>query len=100
MSSTINGTSSPALKIRFPLKHQRCGLFENGRLSCRSCSGSVDSMTDSAAAVAEFHNGGEENKRNGWMPAETKGFINNGVSQLEIVNNGVLKNVGSTQVCK
>ena len=44
-------------------------------------------MTDSAAAVAEFHNGGEENKCNGRMPVETKGFVNNGDSRLEIVNN-------------
>lgn len=53
-----------------------------------------------AAAVAEFHNGGEENECNGRMPEETTGFIKNGVSRLEIVNNRVLKNVGSTQVCK
>lgn len=50
MSSTINGTSSPALEIRFPLKHQRYGLSENGGLSCRSSSGSVDSMTDSSSS--------------------------------------------------
>ncbi|KAK9269609.1 hypothetical protein L1049_001386 [Liquidambar formosana] len=76
------------------LMRQRSGLSENGRLSCRSSSGSLDSMTDSGATVAELHNGIEEN---GWdglrMPTETtKGFVNNNDSpktktRLEIVNN-------------
>ena len=83
---------NPALDTNGRLQHQKSGLFENGRLSCRSSSGSLDSMTDSAAAVAEFHNGSEETECNGpRMPVETKGFVNNRESlrmeaQLKFVN--------------
>lgn len=74
--------------------HQRSGLSENGSLSCRSNPGSLDSTTDTGAAVAELHNGIEET---GWdglqMPIETtKGYVNNSESpktqaRLEVVNN-------------
>ncbi|XP_022716961.1 autophagy-related protein 18f-like [Durio zibethinus] len=75
------------------LLHQRSGLSENGRLSCRSSSGSLDSMTENGAAVAELHNGIEETSLNGpQMPIGAKGFVNNSDSpktktRLEIVNN-------------
>ena len=68
-------------------------MSENDRLSCRGSSGSLDSMTDSAAAVAEFHNASEETECSGpRMPVGTKGFVNNSDSpkmktRLETVNN-------------
>ena len=40
-------------------------MTRNGRLSCRSSSGLLDSMTDSAAVVAEFHNASKETECNG-----------------------------------
>ncbi|GMI65478.1 ARABIDOPSIS THALIANA HOMOLOG OF YEAST AUTOPHAGY 18 (ATG18) F [Hibiscus trionum] len=59
------------------LLHQRSGLSENGRLSCRSSSGSLSSMTDNGAAVAELQNGIEETRLNGpQMPLGTKDFVN------------------------
>ncbi|XVF04001.1 hypothetical protein REPUB_Repub05bG0042700 [Reevesia pubescens] len=73
--------------------HQRSGLSENGRLSRRSSSGSLDSVTENGAAVSELHNGIEETSLNGpQMPIGTKGFVNNSDSpktntRLEIVNN-------------
>ncbi|KAA8523736.1 hypothetical protein F0562_010159 [Nyssa sinensis] len=76
------------------LLHQRFGPSENGRLSSRSSSGSLDSMTDGGVAVPELHSGIEET---GWdglrMPTETtKGFVNKTDSPksntwFEIVNN-------------
>ncbi|KAL6975320.1 hypothetical protein U1Q18_024115 [Sarracenia purpurea var. burkii] len=76
------------------LLHQTSGLPENGRLLCRSSSGSLDSLNDGAAAVAELHGRSEET---GWeglcMPTETiKGFVYNNDNpksdtRLEIVNN-------------
>uniref|UniRef100_A0A5B7B0J8 Uncharacterized protein n=1 Tax=Davidia involucrata TaxID=16924 RepID=A0A5B7B0J8_DAVIN len=61
------------------LLHQGSWPSENGRLSCRSSSGSLDSMTDGGVAVTELQSGIEET---GWdglrMPTETtKGFVNN-----------------------
>jgi len=47
------------------LQHQSYGLSEKGRLSCRSSSGSLDSMTENGAVVAELHNGVEETGWNG-----------------------------------
>ncbi|KAL1184924.1 hypothetical protein V6Z11_A01G079100 [Gossypium hirsutum] len=47
------------------LLHQRSGLPENGRLSCRSSSGSLDFMTENGAAVAELHTGIQETGLNG-----------------------------------
>ncbi|XWS27898.1 hypothetical protein CRYUN_Cryun25bG0019600 [Craigia yunnanensis] len=75
------------------LLHQRSGLSENGRLSLRSSSGSLDSVTENVAAVAELYNGIEETSLNGpQMPIGTKGFVNNcdnpkTKTRLEIVNN-------------
>ena len=75
------------------LQHQSYGPSENGRLSCRSSSGSLDSMTENGAVVAELHNGVEETGWNGSrMPVETRGVVNsNGSpktnSRLEVVNN-------------
>ncbi|XVF34089.1 hypothetical protein REPUB_Repub18cG0027200 [Reevesia pubescens] len=75
------------------LLHQRSGLSENGWLSHRSSSGSLDYMTENDAAFAELHNGIKETSLNGpQMPIGTKGFVNNSDSpkiknQLEIVNN-------------
>lgn len=69
------------------------GISENGRLSCRSSSGSLDTMTDSGAGVAELSNGTEETEWGGSQtPVESKRFVNNNDSQktktqLEIVNN-------------
>ncbi|BBH01913.1 homolog of yeast autophagy 18 F [Prunus dulcis] len=69
------------------------GISENGRLSCRSSSGSLDTMTDSGAGVAELSNGTEETEWGGSQtPIESKRFVNNNDSQktktqLEIVNN-------------
>ncbi|MBA0676128.1 hypothetical protein Goari_017634 [Gossypium aridum] len=47
------------------LLHQRSELRENGRLSCRSSSGSLDFMTENGAAVAELHTGIKETGLNG-----------------------------------
>ncbi|KAL5737790.1 hypothetical protein ACOSP7_030551 [Xanthoceras sorbifolium] len=75
------------------LLHQRSGLSENGNLSRRSSSGSLDSVTDSGASVAELNNGIEEIGLNvPRMSIETKGFVNNSDSpksktRLGIVNN-------------
>ncbi|XVE80291.1 hypothetical protein DITRI_Ditri14bG0128200 [Diplodiscus trichospermus] len=75
------------------LLHQRSGLSEDSRLSCRSSSGSLDSLSENVAAVAEHHNDIEETSLNGsQIPLGTKGFVNNCDSfktktQLEIVNN-------------
>lgn len=69
------------------------GISENGRFSCRSSSGSLDTMTDSGAGVAELSKGTEETEWGGSQTAvENKGFVNNNDSQktktqLEIVNN-------------
>ncbi|KAJ6423267.1 hypothetical protein OIU84_024248 [Salix udensis] len=65
------------------LKHQSSGLSENGRLSCRSSSGSLDSMAE---------NGVEETGWNGsTMPVETRGSVHSNGSpktntRLEVVN--------------
>ncbi|XVF70525.1 hypothetical protein PTKIN_Ptkin11bG0168600 [Pterospermum kingtungense] len=75
------------------LLHQRSGLSENGQLSCRSSTGSLDSLTENFEAVAELHNGIKETGFNGnQVPIGTKGFVNNSDSpktktRLEIVNN-------------
>ncbi|MBA0606609.1 hypothetical protein Godav_019051 [Gossypium davidsonii] len=47
------------------LLHQKSELPENGRLSCRSSSGSLDFMTENGAAVAELHTGIKETGLNG-----------------------------------
>ncbi|KAF8391481.1 hypothetical protein HHK36_023786 [Tetracentron sinense] len=68
---------------------------QNGRLSCRNSCSSLDCMTESGSAVAEIHNGNEEN---GWgglgvSTESAEGFVNNNDScsnmktQLETVNN-------------
>ncbi|KAJ6314105.1 hypothetical protein OIU78_017713 [Salix suchowensis] len=65
------------------LQHQSSGLSENGRLSCRSSSGSLDSMAE---------NGAEETGWNGsTMPVETRGSVHSNGSpktntRLEVVN--------------
>ncbi|MBA0771039.1 hypothetical protein Gotri_019569 [Gossypium trilobum] len=75
------------------LLHQRSGLSENGRLSCRSISGSLNCMTENGDAVDELQNGIEETRLNGHQtPLGTKGFVNRSDSpktntRLEIVNN-------------
>lgn len=75
------------------LLHQRSGLSENGQVSRRGSSGSLDSMNEQGAAFTELLNGIEETSLNGpQMPIETKGFVNNSDSskiktRLEIVNN-------------
>ncbi|KAJ6293207.1 hypothetical protein OIU78_025233 [Salix suchowensis] len=66
------------------LQRQSSGLSENGRLSRRSSAGSLDSMTENGAAVAEVHNGVEETGWNGSrMPVETSKTN----TRLEVVNN-------------
>ncbi|XP_057464456.1 autophagy-related protein 18f-like isoform X2 [Actinidia eriantha] len=76
------------------LLHQTSGPSEDGGFPCRSSSGSLDSMTDGGAAVAELHGRIEETSWDGIpMPKETtKGFVNNNDypksnTRLEIVNN-------------
>lgn len=75
------------------LLHQRSGLSENGLLSCRSSSGTLNCMTENGNAVDELQNGIEETRLYGHqMPLGTKGFVNrsdspNTNTQLEIVNN-------------
>ncbi|TXG67375.1 hypothetical protein EZV62_008650 [Acer yangbiense] len=75
------------------LLHKRSGMSENGNLSRRSSSGSLDSVTDSGASMAELSSGIEEIGFNvPRMPIETKGFVNNSYSpksktRLETVNN-------------
>lgn len=67
-------------------------MSENGRLSRRNSSASLDS-TDSGAATAYLHNGIEETRCDGLqMPIDTKHFVNTNDSsksttQLETVNN-------------
>lgn len=86
---------NPALECNLNgrLQQQRSGLFANGRFSHRSSSGSLDSVTDSSASLAEFHNGIEETESDcPHMPVETNSFVNNNDSpktktRLEIVNN-------------
>lgn len=63
-------------------------MSENGRLSRRSSSGSLDCLTDNGAAVADLHNGTDGLQ----MPIETKHFVNTIDSSkvttlLETVNN-------------
>ncbi|KAJ6727964.1 AUTOPHAGY-RELATED PROTEIN 18F [Salix koriyanagi] len=66
------------------LQRQSSGLSENGRLSRRSSAGSLDSMTENGAAVAEVNNGVEETGWNGSrMPVETSKTN----TRLEVVNN-------------
>ncbi|KAF5478822.1 hypothetical protein F2P56_005352 [Juglans regia] len=91
----IQQTRNPALECNLNgrLQQQRPGLLANGRFSRRSSSGSLDSVTDSGASLAEFHNGIEETESDGpRMPVETNSFVNNNDSpktktRLEIVNN-------------
>ncbi|KAG2682139.1 hypothetical protein I3760_11G177800 [Carya illinoinensis] len=91
----IQQTRNPALECNLNgrLQQQRSGLLANGRFSHRSSSGSLDSVTDSSASLAEFHNGIEETESDGpRMPVETNSFVNNNDSpktktRLEIVNN-------------
>lgn len=76
------------------LLHPKSGPSENGRLSCRSSSGSLDSTADGGATAAELSTGIGET---GWdslrMPTETaKGFVNRNDKPktkilLETVNN-------------
>ncbi|XP_031265449.1 autophagy-related protein 18f [Pistacia vera] len=75
------------------LLHQRSGLSEYGRLSCKSSSGSLEPVTDSGASVPDYNSDAGEN---GWdgprMPVEKQGYVNNSDSlktnmQLGIVNN-------------
>ncbi|KAK8712370.1 hypothetical protein V6N13_147610 [Hibiscus sabdariffa] len=59
------------------LLHQRSDLSENGRLSCRSSSGSLSSMNGNGATVVEHQNGIEETRLNGpQMALGTKDFVN------------------------
>ena len=76
------------------LLHHKSGPSENGRLSHRSSSGSLDSVADGGAALAEHPTGIEET---GWdsllMPTETaRGFVNSNDrpktrTPLDTVNN-------------
>lgn len=87
-SPIINGHANGQLIRR------RSGLPENSRLSPRCSYGSLDSLKEGSAAMAELHNSIEENFK--WdglqLPAETtKGYVNNNDSPAktrhEIVNN-------------
>lgn len=75
------------------LLHQRSGLSENGLLSRRSSSGSLDSVTENGALAAKPNIGIEETSLDcPQMLVDTKGFVNNSVSpktktRHEIVNN-------------
>ncbi|PON61475.1 Breast carcinoma amplified sequence [Parasponia andersonii] len=72
--------------------HQRSGVSENGRLSLRGSSASLDSLTGNGAAATDVHNGIEETRFDGLqMPIDTKRFVNTNDSsktttQLETVN--------------
>ncbi|XP_062077818.1 autophagy-related protein 18f [Humulus lupulus] len=72
---------------------QRSGASENGSLSHRSSSVSLDSLTDSGAVAVDLHNGIEETRCDGLQaPIGTERFVNtNDISktttQLETVNN-------------
>ncbi|KAI8557648.1 hypothetical protein RHMOL_Rhmol04G0026400 [Rhododendron molle] len=87
LSSSSSSSSSRLL-------HQMSGPSDDGRLSRRSSSGSLDSMNDSSGAVAELHGRSEEI---GWQslripPETTKIFVNNddnpkSNTPLEIVHN-------------
>lgn len=85
---------NPALdsNVSGQLQHQRSGLSANGRFSCGSSSGSLNSMTDSGALPAESQNEVEETESDGpRMPVDNKGFVNTDESpktktRLEIVN--------------
>ncbi|KAL5972799.1 hypothetical protein ACLOJK_039605 [Asimina triloba] len=72
------------------LLRQKSGLSQDSQLSRRSSCCSLDGMSEGAMAVAELHNGIEEN---GWggLQMLTEGFVNNNGSptmntQLEFVN--------------
>lgn len=74
------------------LQHQRSGDSEDSKLSHRSSSGSLGSISNSNAAGAGSHNDLAGTGYNGpQTPIETVGFVNNGranrKTQLEIVNN-------------
>ncbi|KAK8622856.1 hypothetical protein V6N13_117755 [Hibiscus sabdariffa] len=47
------------------LLHQNSGLPENSRLSCRTSPGSLDTVTENGAALAELLTGVEETSSNG-----------------------------------
>ncbi|KAJ4975185.1 hypothetical protein NE237_000291 [Protea cynaroides] len=74
--------------------HQKSGLSEDGRLSCRGSSSSLDCMSEVGTVVAELHSGIEENGWGGLRTSSesTEGFVNNNESpkmktRLEFVNN-------------
>ncbi|CBI20508.3 unnamed protein product, partial [Vitis vinifera] len=82
LDSNING---------HPL-HHKSGPSENGRLSRRSSSGSLDLVADGGVAVAEHPTGIEETGWNGLrMPETDKGFVNSNdrpkTKTLKTVNN-------------
>ena len=68
-------------------------MSENGRLSVRSGSASLGSMTNSGASAADLHNGVEQTMCDGLqMPIESKHFVHSNDSgkrttQLETVYN-------------
>ncbi|XP_042483172.1 autophagy-related protein 18f-like isoform X2 [Macadamia integrifolia] len=74
--------------------HQRSGLSEDGRLSCRSSCSSIDCMSEVGTVVGEHQSGIEEN---GWggrrtLLESTEGFVSNNDSpkmktRPEFVNN-------------
>lgn len=74
------------------LLHHKSGPSENGRLSRRSSSGSLDLVADGGVAVAEHPTGIEETGWNGLrMPETDKGFVNSNdrpkTKTLKTVNN-------------
>lgn len=74
------------------LLHHKSGPSENGRLSRRSSSGSLDLVAVGGVAVAEHPTGIEETGWNGLrMPETDKGFVNSNdrpkTKTLETVNN-------------
>nr|XP_010908141.1 autophagy-related protein 18f isoform X1 [Elaeis guineensis] len=74
-----------------PLPCQKCGLAEEGRLSCRSSCCSLDSMPENAA-VTEIPNAIDKNDRHQSSAEAKEGFVNNHMNspnmktQLEFVN--------------
>lgn len=95
LSTKYQKTRIPALdyNINGRFLHQRSGGSENGRLSCRSSSGSLNCLTDCGVASADLYNGVDKTGCEGpQTPVETKHFVNNYAStktttQLETVNN-------------
>ncbi|KAI3456987.1 hypothetical protein Pfo_013650 [Paulownia fortunei] len=68
----------------------------DGKLVCRSSSGSLDSITSDGIVVNESDNGANETRQDGlWLPTETsRGFVNTNDSPIENIQ---LQNVNTRE---